>query len=871
VGDLASEFVTSTVKFGHQRLSKLIDMDAATLLAILVPELEPTPAVAAADQALTRTEANLVKLEAALVTAAQDLGQVRGAVRALGATVESAVEGCTAVARALPGNAPTPETMIERLAQRLLGDPEPPAGGILHQLGLAPDAGTWTATGSALHYVLMRPDPVDPVTGVTLSGLALSLDLTWTEPRVTTCVTADVELGLDAGALADMLPAGLGARSRFTVTVDSEDGVEVGEGRRHVYLPATPTLPVIEISALGLGLTDDDLCLEVTSQVGLSLTAGLAVVVDGAGFAVAMDPASDTPLAITRLEPSGIRLTVDAGLVRGGGYLAQRAGSFAGTLELTIGPTSAKAVVLLSTDPFSLVVLFFAEFAAAVQLSFGFTLNGIGGLLAVDRSVSKQALQARIWDGSADALLFPERRENVSKELLETVFPPTPGTLAIGPAFKLGWGTPISLMVAKLGVVLVLPDPSIVILGRVRVAIPGPALPLVDLNVRVFGEVTPDHVLVIAGLEGSKMAGFTLSGEFGVLVGYGRSPVFALSAGGFHPRFTPPGALARLRRITVDMSPPVLLTLRAEAYVALTSNALMVGARVEAGIDFRVASAHGQLSFDALVLWNPLHFEIDLRALVEVEVGGLSVMGVDVALHLEGPGTWRAHGTASIDVIFLPTLRLEVGPLTWGDQRVEQPLVVSPAALVLEQMRDRAAWQPRLPPDAARMVSFGDRASPDARALLAHPLGDFEVRQKLLPLDTELQHHGGYPVAEHRVTLGRPRVGETESEHAEPLQDLFGTGLFRRLTDDAKLSGAATYERFQSGVHLSASPVSFGAVVGADLEWRTVYPGQDVAAAGPQPFDLGAGQVPHLLMTSAAGRRRARGDANPYAWVGAVR
>ena len=675
-------------------------------------------------------------------------------------------------------------------------------------------------------------------------------------------------MGLDAGPLVDLLPAGLGAKSRFTLTVDSLDGVTVGEQQRHIYLPATPTVAGIDLREIGFGLAEHDPAIELTTQFGMSLDAGVAVAIDGAGFAMALDAESDAPIQITRIDPAGLTIKIDAGLVRGGGYLAEHDGSFAGTLELAIGPTSAKAVVLLSTDPFSLVVLFFAEFSTAIQLSFGFTLNGIGGLLAVDRSLSREALQVRIWDGTADALLFPDSRDQANQELLESVFPPRSGAVAVGPAFKLGWGTPISLMVAKVGVMLVLPDPSVVVIGKLRVAIPSPALPIVDLNVGVYGEITPDHVLVIAGLAGSRMAGFTLSGDFGLLIGYGARPIFALSAGGFHPRFSPPGALAKLRRITVDMSPPILLTLRADAYVALTSSAFMVGARVEAGIDFGVASAHGQLAFDAIVLWNPVHFEIDLRALVEVEVGGVTVLGVGVALHLEGPGAWVAHGTASIDFFFMPTLHLEVGPLTWGERRVQQQITVSPAALVLEQLRDRASWQPQLPRGAERLISFSDQPSQDATALLAHPLGGFEVRQKLLPLDTELQHHGGYLVSEHRITLGPPQVGGTQAASVAVVKDLFGTGQFRELRDDEKLS-EAEFESLPSGVNLAASPTSFGAVVGSELGWRTVYPGQQLDEAAPQSFPLDIQLIPHLLATSAAGRCRAQADGNPYQRLGA--
>ncbi len=866
MGDLASGFVSSALSLAHDRLSGLLAMDSRALLEAIAPELTPDPALAAADVALTRTKGRLRELESALLTVPQDLGQAEVALRALSATVQSMADGCREVVAALPAGAASAETMVVRLAKHLLRDAEIPVRGLLRQFALPPKDGEWTATQTSVGYRIKKDEQIDVAPGVALSGLVLTLDVRFPDPRLTITVTADVELALDAGPLTEILPGEFGATSRFTVTVDSVDGVTVGERQRRVYLPVTPTAAGVDLRELGFGLSDHIPGLELTTQLRLSLAAGIAASIDGTGLAVELIPGSDAPIQVTTVDPTGVALKIDAGLVRGGGYLARHDDSFVGTLVLTIGPTSAKAVVLLSTDPFSLVVLFFAEFTAAIQLSFGFTLNGIGGLLAVNRTVSRETLQARIWDGSADALLFPEDPGQANQQLLESVFPPEDGAVAVGPAFMLGWGTPISLMVAKVGVMLVLPDPSVVIIGKLRVAIPSPALPIIDLNVGVYGEITPDRVLVIAGLAGSKMAGFTLSGDFGLLTVYGARPVFALSAGGFHPRFSPPGPLAKLRRITVDMSPPILLTLRAEAYVALTSSAFMVGARVEAGIDFGVASAHGQIAFDAIVLWNPVHFEVDLRALVEVEVGGVTVLGVAVALHIEGPGVWVAHGTASIDFFFLPTLDLEVGPLTWGDRRVEQPVTVSPAALVIEQLRDRAAWQPQLPKGGEQLISFSDQPSHDPTALLAHPLGGFEARQKLVPLETNLQHHGGYGVSEHRITLGRPLVGGTPAASVTTVKDLFATGQFQQQSDDQKLS-QPEFASLPSGVNLAAAPSSFGAVVGADVSWRTVYPGQLFEAGEPESFSLDRELTPHLLVTSAAGRFRAQAEANPYGRV----
>ena len=78
------------------------------------------------------------------------------------------------------------------------------------------------------------------------------------------------------------------------------------------------------------------------------------------------------------------------------------------------------------------------------------------------------------------------------------------------------------------------------IIGRVRIALPAPQLPIVDLRATVYGEITPDHLLILVSLDGSRIAGFTVGGDIGLLLRWGGGAEFAISAGGFHPRYDPP-------------------------------------------------------------------------------------------------------------------------------------------------------------------------------------------------------------------------------------------------------------------------------------------------------------------------------------------
>ena len=318
-------------------------------------------------------------------------------------------------------------------------------------------------------------------------------------------------------------------------------------------------------------------------------------------MSIPMPPlAGNNPLSVSLKAPTGIGLSLDTGLVRGGGFLGVRPGGYGGALQLRLGPVEVKAVGLLTLEPsFALVVVMSVEFIPAIDLSFGFTLNAVGGILGIEHRLDTDALRARISDGALDHIMFPDDPVAAAPAILDTleqVFPVDHGSIVIGPMVEIGWGRPVSFLTAQLGVILSLPDPKIVIIGRVRIALPAPELPIVDLRATVYGEITPDHLLILVSLRGSRIAGFTVGGDIGLLLRWGGGAEFAISAGGFHPRYTPPPQLAGMQRLQMDLSPPAILTLRAESYFALTTNSVQLGCRVEMGADLGVADISGHFA-----------------------------------------------------------------------------------------------------------------------------------------------------------------------------------------------------------------------------------------------------------------------------------
>ena len=85
-----------------------------------------------------------------------------------------------------------------------------------------------------------------------------------------------------------------------------------------------------------------------------------------------------------------------------------------------------------------------AEFTP-IQLGFGFTLNGVGGLLGLNRTANVDRLVSGLRDQTLANLLFPtDIVANADRILsdLRQVFPAARGRFVFGPMAKIGWGTP---------------------------------------------------------------------------------------------------------------------------------------------------------------------------------------------------------------------------------------------------------------------------------------------------------------------------------------------------------------------------------------------------------------------------------------------
>ncbi|MCD4779653.1 MAG: hypothetical protein K8S27_03775 [Candidatus Omnitrophica bacterium] len=194
--------------------------------------------------------------------------------------------------------------------------------------------------------------------------------------------------------------------------------------------------------------------------------------VSGLGFVATVEPRSEgdgnlgpLQLDLGYLPVTRLGFSVDACGLGGGGFLDfdDPNKRYAGVLALDFGDIGLVAIGLITTrmpdgtDGFSMLVSITATFDPPIELSYGFTLSGVGGLIAVNRSMSTEELRKGIKTGAIDSIMFPEPSTviaNAAKIIsdMRSVFPVAEGQYVIGPMLKLGWGSPVNIMVVDLGI-----------------------------------------------------------------------------------------------------------------------------------------------------------------------------------------------------------------------------------------------------------------------------------------------------------------------------------------------------------------------------------------------------------------------------------
>lgn len=640
------------------------------------------------------------------------------------------------------------------------------------------------------------------------------------------------------GFLAQVLPPeGFGFDFDVLVAWSESTGLVFrGAGALETAIPLHLELgPVaLETLYLRLGVGTDGLITEVSIAGGFDLGV-LAASVDRIGLAgkLKFEQGNLGPadLQLAFKPPNGVGLAVNAGVVKGGGYLFFdfEAEEYAGALELVIAEfLHLTAIGLITTRMpdgsrgFSLLVIITAEFGSGIQLGYGFTLLGVGGLLGLNRTMRLQPLMEGVRTGAINGIMFPrDVVANAPRIIsdLKTIFPPQEGVFLIGPMAKLGWGTPTLVSVA-VGVIIEIPG-NVAIIGVIQVALPTPEEGIVVIQVNFAGAIEFDRkrVYFFAALFESRILFMTLEGEMALLAAFGDDADFVLSVGGFHPSFKPPPLpVPTPRRLALSILNEPMARIRAETYLAVTTNTAQLGARAELFFGFSAFGIKGDFGFDALLQFSPFYFIIELSASLSVQVFGVGAFSVRVHMSLEGPTPWRAQGTGSISMLFFD---FDVDfEHTWGEERATELPPVEVMPLLLAEVEKRENWRALLPSTSNLLVSLRQLDS-DETGLVLHPLGSLQLSQRAVPLDLTLDKIGAQRAADgKRFSLAAAGGGLDKSDD---VFEAFAPAQFRDFDDAAKLSQPA-YERYHGGIELAPSDeqLSSGAMVRRVVRYELV-------------------------------------------------
>lgn len=595
-----------------------------------------------------------------------------------------------------------------------------------------------------------------------------------------------------------------------------------GSGSFEFRVPLHLSLGPIEIPGLTIraGFVDGKLPIAIGCDVTAKL-GPLTAVVENMGVRLDLSfPPSGGNLGPVDWDPkfkppSGIGLSIDGGGFKGGGFISfePELDRYAGLLELEFQSGFAlKAIGLLNTKlpgdvpGYSLLIIISAEFSP-IQLSFGFTLNGVGGLLGLNRTTDIDALRLGVKTGALNSILFPtdivEHAAQIISDLRQ-IFPPAADRFLFGPMAKIGWGTP-TLVEIELGLMVEGMSPWRILLpGVVRLALPDKDNAIFKLQVNFLGTWEQDKktITFYASLYDSSLLSMALTGDMAFLMKYGDNPSFMVAAGGFHPCFAPPLPFPSLARMALVIRNDDDLRIILSSYFAVTSNTAQFGCAVQLRASEGNYSIEGYLGFDALFHFSPFSMVVDIAATLTLRRKSKVMFGVQVYATLSGPTPWSVHGTATFTI-----LKHDISfdfSRQWGEQRNTTLEAIDVFRELVRALENRGNWETIVPDDAQNLVTLKAPDPAEANVLVLRPDGALAVKQKVVPLDFTISMFGNRaPSNDRRFTIKRILAGGQPVAMAG-LRDEFAPAQFESLSDADKVS-RRSFETMPAGARMSSA------------------------------------------------------------------
>jgi hypothetical protein len=719
----------------------------------------------------------------------------------------------------------------------------------LANIAFAPPSGT---LNGAFQMNLVAPPPgsTDPLILLGQTGgsyvsassftVGAGLGFAWNAAAGSATVTPSIQFGVAGGVVfIDMSEAdgflsdvtsGTPIRGTFDLTATWQPTVGLhiqGGAQLEIDLPLHLDLGPVTLPTLYLigGADTTGITLEVSAALGVTL-GPIAASVDRVGLLSTLSfPSHGGNLGFANLAlgfkpPNGLGLSIDAGVIAGGGYISfdPSQGQYSGVISLTLLDTIGITVITVLDTKMpdgssGFALLFIITFTLPpIQLGFGFTLTGVGGLGGVNRSMSTSALQAAFMAHTLDLIMFPPDPIANAPQIISdirNIFPPADGRYLFGPLLQFGWGTP-TLISMSIGAILSVPDPIVLaLIGLVDAGLPTEDLALIELHIEVLGIIDfGTKTLSIEGtLYDSRVLIFSMGGSLAFELAWGDDPNFVFSLGGFNPSFNTAGLnIPPMARCSVSIGDGDNPRISANNYYAITSNSYQFGANVQAYASAAGFTISGYLGFDVLIIISPFSFEFDFQAGFSVSFLGLSLIGLNVDGLFSGPTPWHFHGDASISLLFF-TVSASLD-ITWGSS-TQATIPAKPVLPDLFAALDNPAnWSAALPSGATAGASFVT-LKPTDTTLRVHPMGTLTVREHVVPLDVPITQYGNAtPSDGTEFTIQSVQIN-TQTETLQSIKDYFAIGQFETLSDADKLS-KPSFEDYDAGVTIGSEAVVSG-------------------------------------------------------------
>ncbi len=606
---------------------------------------------------------------------------------------------------------------------------------------------------------------------------------------------------------------------------------------------------------------------------GIGLRTQLTEVGHGSGLAVAKF--GDVEITIDFKPPDGVGVSLDAGVATGGGYLRidSDAGSYSGIVELKFLTFGLTAIGILNTKlpdgskGWALLLSICAEFAP-IPLGFGFTLNGVGGLIGVNRSMDTDVLAAAIPDGSIDWILFPDDPIANAPALIagmNAAFPIRKGSFVLGPMVQIGWGVPTIVEISA-GILVTLPDPiEIALIGQLDIVLGTDEVALLELHADLLGtlDFEAGEIAIFSNIRhSSNVVGIPLQGSMAFVADFVGNPYFLLSFGGFNPDYNPPVPLPfQMARMGFELDLDEI-QISLGSYFAVTSNSVQFGSEFSIVAKAMGFTAEGACYFHVLFMFDPLELTAKLGFEISVSAGSWQLLAVLLDLTITGPNRWKGTGTATFKF-----LGKGIDFRVSGSFGKHEPTTPLPRVDVAEKLRlalaEPEAWAGLAPARGVvrvREVPTVTQAQGNAQPQPIHwvwPDGRVEIKQNVAPLGVALEQFGNAKISgDTTLSIDAPRLaGEDYGSRADRLEDYFAPAEFFELGKNEKLSSPG-FQLMDAGRVFGGEGVQAGSKAEVEMsyeEWTWVTREQaPKKAAAPVPAQ--AAQLQRGLAGSLAQR-----------------